>query len=134
MKRVMAVALVAGSVLACEGSKSGAIRTFGEKYSCPEDRLTAKPSDVRWSTVDAVRLTEPPADVKADPGRLAKWKKDQDDKDRPTREALDSFDVFEVSGCGHEQLVACKRPGKSTGCSGHTNCWTRDKPGATPKK
>src|SRR3990172_5802230 len=115
MKRVIAVALVASGVVACEGSKSGAIRTFGEKDSCHEDRVTARPSDVRWSTVaHSVTPTEPPAEVKADPGRLAKWKKHQDDQERPVIEALDSFDVFEVSGCGHEQLVGCKRSGKTT--------------------
>jgi hypothetical protein len=78
----------------------------------------AAKSDVKWSTLQPPpTLPEPLPEVKADPARLAKWKKDQEALYEPLRASLDSFDVLEATGCGHTVLLGCKRPAKSNGSS-----------------
>ncbi len=102
------------STVGCKGLETGAKEHFGEKFSCPEDRVEvrARP-DLKWSkVVFGDRPQEgPPDEVKKDPGRLAKWHEDHKD-DNAT---LDRLDVFEAKGCGHELIMACYHPGDSEG-------------------
>ncbi|WP_437488843.1 hypothetical protein WME75_09540 [Sorangium sp. So ce1014] len=69
-------------------------------------------TDVKWSTVvlGGGAQETPPAEVKDDPARLTKWNADRAEKDAETRKSLDNLDVFQVSGCGHDELVACAHP------------------------
>ncbi|MDC0684952.1 MULTISPECIES: hypothetical protein [Sorangium] len=110
--------LVVLSSAGCKRLKTGAREDFAERYSCPEDRVEVRErDDVKWSTVvlgDAPREA-PPAEVKNDPGRLAKWHADRAEQDAETRETLDDLDVFQVRGCGHDELVACSHPADGDG-------------------
>jgi hypothetical protein len=82
---------------------SSASEQFGTQFSCPKDRVEAK----RRPDLDpsnAVPVTQPPDEVKSDPGRLAKWNADQDKR----RSLKSDQQVFEVTGCGHTQLLNCR--------------------------
>jgi hypothetical protein len=112
------VILVMLSGAGCKRLKTGAGEDFAKRYSCPEDRVEVRErTDVKWSTVVlGGRAREaPPAEVKDDPERLAKWNADRADKDAETRKRLDDLDVFQVSGCGHDELVACAHPADGDG-------------------
>ncbi len=96
------LALLAG---ACTSNEDAAKDSFSKEFSCPTDRLSVVPR----TGVDAYELTfgkpaEPAADVKADPGRYAVWKKDQ-------QAARDSWNnaltILEVKGCDHDELYGC---------------------------
>ncbi|XXT19530.1 hypothetical protein WME94_55840 [Sorangium sp. So ce429] len=102
----------------CKRLKTGAREEFGRKHSCPEDRITVRSrDDVKWGSIVLANRSAaaPPDEVKNDPGRLAKWQKDQAEEDAATRERLDELDVFEVKGCGHEVFMACAHPAGSSG-------------------
>ncbi|WP_437977625.1 hypothetical protein WMF11_12400 [Sorangium sp. So ce295] len=102
----------------CKRLKTGAGEDFAKRYSCPEDRVEVRArTDVKWGTVVlGGRSPEaPPAEVKDDPGRLAKWNADRAEKDAETRKRLDDLDVFQVIGCGHDELVACAHPADGDG-------------------
>ncbi|MBL9028239.1 MAG: hypothetical protein JNL21_38960 [Myxococcales bacterium] len=85
------------STVGCKGLETGAKEHFGEKFSCPEDRVEvrARP-DLKWSkVVFGDRPQEgPPDEVKKDPGRLAKWHEDHKDDNA---------------------IMACYHPGDSEG-------------------
>jgi len=96
------------TLLACERHddrfKDGAQEEFIKSFSCPKERVTvtARKDLKAFDLVNGVRLT-PPAEVSADPGRLAEWKKrQQDNEDNYNRES-----VFQASGCDHEVFYAC---------------------------
>ncbi len=112
------VGVLSGCVLllGCGNAHDAAREQFGREFSCPLDRVTVRPrDDIKWSTVALhASAAEPPHDVKRDPARYAKWKKDQEELNGPMRDLLDSFDVFEGKGCGHDVLLGCKRPAKSS--------------------
>jgi hypothetical protein len=126
------VVLFASSVAACEGASKAARDQFARTYSCPEDRVAVKPrTDIKWSSVAMHRSEEkPPPEVAADPARLAKWTKDQEEQWRPLQESLDSFDVFEGAGCDHDVLLGCKRPAKSNGFGNPIVCMIEPLPAA----
>jgi hypothetical protein len=123
-----AVSLATGLVLlGCgNGTVDDARSEFGRAYSCPEDRIRVTPrDDVKWSTVvlsDHATRGTPPPEVKKDPARLAKWQKDKEEEERPLRELLDTFNVFGARGCGHDDLVGCKRPAKHNGFGNPVHC------------
>src|SRR5258708_35676473 len=114
---LLALFLLGPGLLACGNASNAARDKFAHEYSCPEDRVTVRPrDDIKWSTVALhVEATAPPPEVKSDPARYAKWKKDQEETNAPLRELFDSFDVFEGTGCDHDVLLGCKRPAKSNG-------------------
>lgn len=109
LRRVCLLLLLAG----CERLSTGAREDFGRRYSCPDDRVTVKSrEDLQADQVLGLRLPEPqpPAEVKSDPGRFAKWQADRA-QDRTRMAALNEhYEVFEVSGCGHTDVVACRHP------------------------
>ena len=128
------VALLAITLgLGCKRLKTGAQEQFAQKYSCPEARVEVRPrTDLRWSDVVGVTAsdTTPPVEVKSDPERLAKWKKDREDQARETRERLDEIDVFEARGCDHSELLGCWHPGNEEGNiqTNEVSCQSRDYP------
>jgi hypothetical protein len=84
----------------------GARDQFGEKFSCPSDRVEAKRrTDLEGASASTA---QPPDEVKNDPGRYEKWKADQE-KDQARRDRTASeHQKFEINGCGHTQLVDCR--------------------------
>ncbi len=93
--------------------KAGAGNTFERRYSCPDDRVTVvarpdiDPMQVLASDADLKPAT-PPADVKSDAARYAKWKADQD-ADRERLHAMYARNtMFEVNGCGRMEIFACQ--------------------------
>jgi hypothetical protein len=125
------IALILLSLAACKSNKSGAREHFAKKFSCPEDRVTiVERSDMKWGSIilDG-QQPEPPAEIKADPGRLAKWQKDKADEQKESRATLDALDVFEGNGCNHSALMGCGHASDSEGgCDpSHVVCWEREK-------
>jgi len=120
---VVCCALALGAV-SCKGVKNGAREEFGKKYSCPEDGVTVTPrGDLDPNVVFAKPKTrskrdEPPAEVAADPARLAKWNADRAEKEASRSERYSGYDMFEISGCNHKDLAACRHPVSSTGRGG----------------
>jgi len=84
-------------------------------------RIEVRPRpDIDGYTAAHGKPPAPPPEIARDPGRLAVWQKDQDD-----RRSHDYGTVYEVRGCNHGKLYTCSR---STGashsstsslCSGH---------------
>jgi hypothetical protein len=117
---VVVVAISVSSVVAaltataCKKLATGAREEFARKYSCPEERVEVKERpDVKWGqlTMPPSADEQPPAEVKNDPGRLAKWRADQSESgEAKLRAHYDAMDVFEVRGCDHALLMACKHP------------------------
>jgi hypothetical protein len=126
--QTVVIALVLGSLVAsaasCKKIETGAREEFARKHSCPEDRVEVKARpDVKWGqlTMPPDRDTQPPDEVKNDPGRLAKWQADQAESGPGRmRTHLDSLDVFEFHGCGHDALMACKHPTSTDGTNMNT--------------
>lgn len=103
------------SLAACGQLPEGARQYFIQKYSCPADRVTlteirdAKPSEVfaaDW------REATPPEEVAADPGRLKQWRTEEDERRKSWESWINSSRLFEVSGCGHRLVLACRKPGQ----------------------
>lgn len=117
LRGLLAVCAVAAAVGAsgCKSLKTGATEAFAREYSCPEDRVDARERpDVSGSSliVGPPPVATPPADVRSDPGRLAKWKADQAQAQSGANDFYDSMTVFEVNGCGHKAFYACNHPAK----------------------
>lgn len=96
------------SASACKSKEQGARESFSDDFTCPLDRVEvrARP-DVKPS--DLAKREEPPADIKADPGRLQLW---QSKKDEERRKSDDRCEMFEARGCGKQTLLCCSRPAK----------------------
>jgi hypothetical protein len=110
--------LISLSVLplaACGQLSGGARQYFTDKYSCPADRVTlAEMRDAKPSEVMAAdwRAATPPDDVAGDPGRLAQWRAKEDDRRRSWESWINTSRLFELSGCGHRLVLACRKPGQ----------------------
>lgn len=113
------------SLAACGQLSKGARQYFIDKYSCPEDRVTlaeirdAKPSDVfaaDW------RAATPPAEVTGDPGRLAQWRTKEDARRRSWESWINTSQLFELSGCGHHLVLACRKPGQRSSSGAPAIC------------
>jgi hypothetical protein len=102
--------------VACTSFPTQAKEDFAKKFSCPEEQVTVK--DRKDLNADDVleRDRKPrkkdvaPPEIASDPARLAKWTKDRDDAEAARRSFHSSYDVLEVAGCGHKNLVVCHRP------------------------
>lgn len=92
---------------------------FSEQFSCPLDKITL----TKRPDVDATEFEgparEPPAEIAADPARLAVWKSKQ-----PKGW---SVDFFELTGCGHHVLWGCRLPSSRSSAGVHAFCpYTRN--------
>jgi hypothetical protein len=116
---LLACTLLLAAVTACKKMSTGAREEFAKVHSCPEDRITVKERlDIGgFEGVNGYRYERPapPPEVEADPGRYAKWKKDQEETEERIENGYSSYDIFEVSGCDHTDILACDRPGGSHG-------------------
>jgi len=97
------IALVASSC----STESAALKTFAKSVSCPPDRVevTKRPDVAPHSIAEQSGVLPPaPPDVATDPVRLRYWKQQRADLDRRVD---DFFTVYEVRGCGVQQLLCC---------------------------
>jgi hypothetical protein len=94
---VLFLAMLAG---ACNGCvfPARAKELFSDTYSCPGDRIT-----VKETTAPPYVPSPPSAEVTTDPGRLREWQRRQTEIAHGHR----SHSFYLVSGCGHEELIAC---------------------------
>jgi hypothetical protein len=94
----------------CKRLSTGAREDFAKKYSCPESRVKViARSDLHYGDL-AVQdsVEEPPEEVKKDPERLAKFKKDKAEEKADLKKTLSSnLDMFQVQGCDHDVLMGC---------------------------
>lgn len=129
LKLVVPSLLLATALCGCHTLKTDATKAFADKYSCPDTRITTtERSNIEPSQIllDRYEPATPPAEVAADPGRLAKWRSDQQKR---RQQGIDSYDhrssasltVYELKGCGHHKFVACRYgPGSYGSCQfGH---------------
>jgi hypothetical protein len=119
MKRsILLFALLA--TISCKRLATGAREEFAKKYSCPENRVAVtERSDLHYGDlVVQAQTEEPPEDVKKDPERLAKFKKDKADEKSELKNNLNSnLDMFAVKGCDHDVLMGCGHATDSDGSS-----------------
>ncbi len=105
------VTVLSVAVVGCKKREVGAKEHFGAEHSCPEDQVTVKPRpDLDWMEL-TLGVLEPPPEVAADPAQLAKWQAAE------ARRKAKQNEVFEVSGCGHHDYVACFHPRAVVTCS-----------------
>jgi hypothetical protein len=98
------------SVSGCKRLTRGARERFGTQFSCPEDRVEVRARDDLDPGMVVYPAETPPEEIKDDPGRLAKWKKDLEAHRDRWRDADDKAEVFDVSGCGHAARYVCYHP------------------------
>ncbi len=139
--RLCLAVLLAAAVAGCGSQKEAAFRTFSEAYSCPRERMTVAPvKDVtmRDLWLRANPLPEPPADVRADPARLAVWRRAQDKEREGPLRGVESYELFRVSGCGQAVDYACYCPPQRTGATQGSGsrqdfCGCEDPPAPIPQ-
>jgi hypothetical protein len=117
MVRRLLVLFGALSLVACGQASKGARQYFVDKYSCPADRVTvvdipsAKPSEVfaaDW------REATPPDDVAGDPERLTQWRSKEAERRQGWESWINSSRLFQLAGCGHRLVLACRPPGQGS--------------------
>ncbi len=94
-------------VVACTArptNKDEAQAQFVKAFSCPKERTTATDRpDLNAYDLNFGPSPAPPADVAADPGRLAEWKK----QEQKLREGYNNSAIVQVRGCDHETYYSC---------------------------
>lgn len=104
MLRFSLVPVVAAVLLVgCRSNETMAKESFGRRFTCPEDRITATPRTDLKAVDLAFRPEVPPATVAADPARLALWQKEQ----AATASEYDGDAVLQARGCNAEILYIC---------------------------
>jgi hypothetical protein len=110
---VLFAAAAALGLLSCGGADgSFARRDFAVHVSCPPDQVVAV------SRPDLHRplppYPTPPADVAADPSRLAFWRSQVDER----RKILADSGLWEATGCGRREVLSCSysRDGTRASC------------------
>jgi hypothetical protein len=118
--RYAVVGVAALGLVACADLQKGAREEFADKYTCPVERVEATPRpDLNGYEVIFGPPSLPAADIKADPARLAIWRQ----KQRDTEASWNSGEtVFEMRGCGHDVLYACRRAATHTMASTGVSC------------
>ncbi len=92
-------------VLGCNSMQGTVRSTFSLTYYCPRQAIVVTPRpDVKPHTV-LVRRDSPPAEVASDPARLRLWR-NLEQQNEAWSDA--DHDVFDASGCGHEERYACQ--------------------------
>lgn len=103
-----AIALALGALVACKGGKDqryakAAEEEFSKTFSCPASSITVTPRPDLKAYDLQVTPTSPPAEVAADPARLAEWKR----REEKGKEGYDGMSVYHASGCGHAAYYTC---------------------------
>jgi TPR repeat protein len=92
-----AIALVAG-MAGCTSYSSAARAQFAASASCPSDKVT-----VTSRPGDPVPPQNPPPEVAADPGKLAVWRRDDEERRQDA-----AATVYVAKGCGQERQYTCE--------------------------
>ena len=104
----------------CGSQQDAAFSTFSETYSCPRDQITVDPIKtvtMRELWMQANPLPQPPADIQADPERLALSNKTQDKAREGPLRGVERYKLFHASGCGRAEDYACYCPPPQKGAS-----------------
>ncbi|HEY6462597.1 MAG TPA: hypothetical protein VIY73_20655 [Polyangiaceae bacterium] len=117
---------------ACKsGAMDGAKETFAAKYTCPEGRIEARVrEDVTETQLANRKKQTPPAEVAADPGRLALWQKQEAEKEK---RANAGQVIVEARGCGHEVIYSCGYASQHASTSSPWLCMSYDYPPSVKK-
>jgi hypothetical protein len=104
MKRALGAATACLAISSCQGLSDGAKESFSTEHTCPVDRVEARARpDLQHSSFSTAE--RPPADIAADPGRLAMWQA----REEKTRTAWDStYEIYEARGCGKQAFYGCQ--------------------------
>ncbi len=102
----------------CTSLEKGAQEEFTSSFSCPKERVTVTPRPDLKAAVFGSRPA-PPADVAADPARLAVWQKKEDDLQSTWN---NSTTVFEVAGCDKDVIYKCGQAAKHASTSSGIMC------------
>ena len=86
---------------ACTIVPIAAVNSFSEDHSCPESRIRLRRHAIEPSSV--LIAVNPPAEVAADPARLAVWRANLLDDLEEHR----SLAVVDVEGCGVRETSIC---------------------------
>lgn len=105
----IAVLLAAMLVAGCASREQAARDTFAERFTCPIERVAATKVDgVRRSEVleRATPIPDPPAEIRADPARLAQWTESH----RVSPGFDGYYEGYRAAGCGHRAEYLCTCP------------------------
>ncbi len=101
-------------VTSCKPTMDDARAEFVQAHTCPADRVeVTERKDLKGYDV-IFGKSSPPADIAHDPERRLMWQKNQDESE--ARWNGRTY-VFELRGCKHHVLSACKRMKSSVSCS-----------------
>jgi hypothetical protein len=93
------------SFASCVSLASDARDAYSKSSSCPTELVSVRRrADVGPHTLWGLGMQEPSPDIAADPVRLRFWQQVTVAK---TRQRDDLAEVYEVRGCGAEQLLCC---------------------------
>lgn len=106
--------LLAGLLLTgCTSRVDAALDRFVQEKTCPADRVQV--SELEGPTLHERRqqkrakaVEQAPADIQADPGRLALWQARQAEAARTRQWGDEQFLLYRASGCGQQQDYACE--------------------------
>jgi len=121
-------ALTVASLVGCKSLEEQARDDFSEAVSCPTSKIKVR--ELEGVTAFDVRekhnptpKPKPPAEIAADPERLAIWEaKEEKNRRASQREPGFGSDVFEVKGCGETITYECWRKNKWRGGESSVGC------------
>jgi hypothetical protein len=123
MKRGMRYAAIAVALCGCTSLDEGARQEFSRHFTCPESSITVtERSDLDADEIERGPIPDPPAEVKADPTRLALWNQQH----QPIHTG---HTIYQAAGCDHEVFYSCGRSKKS-----HPMCFATEYQTKTAKK
>jgi hypothetical protein len=113
MRRRLLFALLAAVTVGCRQVTPEQVQwRFARMETCPISRVSISEEEGEPTPKSlALRESTPPDDVASDPERLAMWTAD---RTRPWSRRTD-IRVYQVSGCGSQEVVACYRIPMSSG-------------------
>jgi|HubBroStandDraft_2_1064218.scaffolds.fasta_scaffold221474_2 hypothetical protein len=108
----LCLGLSCAGALGCKRVSEGARQHFANQFFCPEANIDVweRPD---FDPLQAVAPVEPraetPEEVKNSPALLEKWKADLDIHREEVREEYSDYEVFQLTGCDHTELLGCER-------------------------
>ena len=126
------VLLLGMGVTGCKSLAKGATEEFAADFTCPADRVEVRPrTDIQPNDLRRQKPPAPPADVAADPERLALFLEQQKKKADAANRLCE---VFEARGCGNQVLYCCRHASQNRGArAGQISCDKSDYPEGVAK-
>lgn len=103
------VAAAAVMVGACTSLSNEARAAFAYKYFCPPDSITvteARDLEHPW-VIPGYEMPPPPAEIQADPKRLAFYLEVAKKRRTPERTFDNPYTFYEVKGCDYRETYVC---------------------------